>query len=248
GDAGHAYVTGITTGGDFPTTPDTFHTSLSSAGQNAFMTKLRVDGGGLVYSTYLAGNGPGDFGYAIAVGPDGDAYVTGRSGGGLPATAGAPQGTEKGSTDAFIARLDVPTGIDPTTTTTTTTPGTTTTIFSTTSVPTTTLAGRTTTSTTLACRSARCTLEELPQSPACVGQSIPATVSAKLAQTAALLDQAASADAKHARKLLKRAKKALKAASAKAARAAKGKHPQISPACANALRSGVAGVISRLGT
>jgi hypothetical protein len=245
GDAGHAYVTGITNGGDFPTTADAFQSSLHSAvGQNAFVTKLRVDGGGLVYSTYLGGAG-NDFGYAIAVGPDGSAYVTGRSSGGFPITNGALQTTEKGSTDAFVARLDVPTGIDPTTTTTFS--PTTTTDFSTTSVPTTTLAGGATTTTTVPCRSARCTLAALPQSPACAGRPVPATVTAKLAQAATLIDQAASSPGKQARKLLKHAKKLLKQAATKATRASKGKHPQISPACANALRSGVAGVLGGLG-
>src|SRR5262249_10273336 len=155
GDAGHAYVTGITNGGDFPTTADAYQSSLRSAGQNAFVTKLRVDGDGLVYSTYLGGNGAGDFGYAIAVGPDGSAYVTGRSSGGFPITNGAPQTTEKGSTDAFVARLEVPTGTDPTTTTTFS--ATTTTFSSSTSFPTTTLAGGSTTTTTVPCATAHCT-------------------------------------------------------------------------------------------
>ena len=243
GDEGHAYVTGITNSGDFPTTADALQTSLLSAGQNAFVTKLRVDGGGLVYSTYLGGNGAGDFGYAIAVGTDGAAYVTGRTSGSFPVTAGAAQTSEKGSTDAFVAKVDVPTGIDPTTTTTSVPTTTTVSVSSTT----TTLVGGSTTTTTLRCTTARCTLAELPQTPACVGQSIPASVTTKLAKAATSIDQAATRPAKQARKLLKRAKKALKQAAAKAARASKGRHPNISPACGNALRGSVAGVIGGLG-
>src|SRR5262249_5245094 len=160
---------------------------------------------------------------------------------GFPVTNGAAQKTESGSTDAFVARLTVPTGTDPTTTTTTVLSSSTT--SSTTSSPTTTLAGGSTTTTTAPCRSARCTLGALPQTPACAGQAIPASVTGKLAQAAALLDQAAASPGKQARKLLKKAKKALKQAGAKATRASKGRHPQISPACANALRGGVSRVL-----
>jgi hypothetical protein len=233
-------VTGITNSGDFPTTPDAYQSSLRSAGQNAFVTKLRVDGGGLVYSTYLSGNGPSDFGYAIAVDGAGDAYVAGRSSGGFPITAGAFQATEKGSTDVFIAKLSVPTGIDPTTTSTTI-------VTTTSSTATTTVRGHTTTTSTLPCTSARCALSALPQSPACAGQTIPPTVTAKLGKAETLIDQAASSPAKLAKKLLKRAKKALKQATTKATRATKGRHPQLSPACADAIRSGLAGVVAGLG-
>jgi hypothetical protein len=246
GDAGHAYVTGITNSGDFPTTADAYQSSLRSAGQNAFVTKLRVDGGGLVYSTYLGGNGAGDFGYAIAVDGVGDAYVTGRSSGGFPITVGAFQSTEAGSTDSFVAKLSVPSGVDPTTTSTTTT--TSSTVFSTTSPRvTTTLARVPTTTSTLPCMTARCTLAALPQSPACAGQRIPPTVTAKLAKAESLIEQAASSPAKQAKKLRKRAKSALKQAVTKTTRATKGRHPQLSPACANALRSGLAGVVAGLG-
>jgi hypothetical protein len=241
GDAGHAYVTGITNSGDFPTTADALQTSLLSAGQNAFVTKLRVDGGGLVYSTYLGGNGAGDYGYAIAVGTDGDAYVTGRTSGSFPVTAGAAQTTVAGSTDAFVARLEVPTGIDPTTTTTSV--PTTTSVSSTTS----TLVAGSTTTTTLPCATARCMLAALAQTPACVGQKLPATVTTRLTKAATFIDEATSKPAKQQRKLLKRAKQALKQAETKAARASKGRHPKISPACASALQGGIAGVIGGLG-
>jgi hypothetical protein len=242
GDAGHAYVTGITNSGDFPVTADAYQSGLRSAGWNAFVTKLRVDGGGLVYSTYLGGNGAGDFGYAIAVDAAGDAYVAGRSSGGFPITAGAFDATEAGSTDGFVAKLSVPSGVDPTTSTTSTTG------FSTTSLAaTTTLAGASTTTSTLPCTTARCMLSALPQSPACAGQTIPPTVTAKLTKAESLIDQAASSSAKQAKKLLKRAKKSLKQAATKATRATKGRHPQLSPACANALRSGLASVVAGLG-
>jgi hypothetical protein len=241
GDSGHAYVTGRTNSGDFPTTADALQSSLRSAGWNAFVTKLRADGSGLVYSTYMGGTGanPGDYGFGIAVDAEGSAYVTGLTDSGdFPTTSGAAQTTEAGGSDAFVTKLSVPIGSDPTTTTT---------ISSTTLVPTTTISGASTTTTTLACASARCTLAALPRNPACAGQSIPASVTGKVAHATSLIDQSASSSGKQARKLLKRATKALKQAAAKATRAAKGKHPKLSPACAAALHGGLAGVVAGLG-
>jgi hypothetical protein len=117
-----------------------------------------------------------------------------------------------------------------------------------TSTTTTTIAGpSTTTTTTLPCTSARCVLAALPSTPACAGETIPANVMKKVDQAANLIDQAASSPARRARKLFKRAKTALKQAVAKATRATKGKHPTISPACANALAGVVGGVVAGLG-
>ena len=51
----HAYVTGISSSTDFPVTPGAFQTSFIN--NAVFVTKLSIDGGSLVYSTFLAGNG-----------------------------------------------------------------------------------------------------------------------------------------------------------------------------------------------
>ena len=72
--AGAAYVAGSTSGAEFPRTyaPD----GVADAGAfSAFATKIRPDGSGLAYSVLLPGGESG--GYAIAVGPDGAAYVAG---------------------------------------------------------------------------------------------------------------------------------------------------------------------------
>jgi hypothetical protein len=248
---GHAYVTGRTNAGDFPTTADAFQTSLSSANGNALLTKLRADGSGLVYSTYFGGTSPSDsdFGFGIAVDGDGNAYVTGVTDAiGFPITNGAfqPTGGGGGTTDAFVTKFETPIEIPTSTTLSSTTLGATTTLpgGGTTS---TTIAGRPTTTTTLPCDSARCTLARLPSIPACAGQAIPANVTKKLTQAASFIDQAASRPAKQARKLLKRAKTALKQAATKAAHAAKGKHPKLASPCANALSGAVGGVIVGLG-
>jgi beta-propeller repeat-containing protein len=244
---GHAYVTGRTNSGDFPTTADAYQGSLSAAGGNAVLAKLRADGSGLVYSTYFGGTSAadGDFGFGIAVDGAGNAYVTGVTDAiGFPITAGAFQTTGHGSTEVFATKFSTPTE-GPTTTTTTLTPVSTTTLPG--GATTTTIAGATTTTTTLACRTPRCTLARLPSTPACAGQTLPATVTKKLDQAASLIDQAASSPAKQARRLLKHAKTALKQAAAKATRAAKGKHPKLSPACAHAVTGVVGGVLGGLG-
>lgn len=72
---------------------------------DAFVTKLSVDGGNLVYSTYLGGSG-GDYGRGIAVDSSGSAYVTGTtSSTDFPTTTGAFQTIHGGLEDAFISKL-----------------------------------------------------------------------------------------------------------------------------------------------
>jgi probable HAF family extracellular repeat protein len=105
---GNVYVTGETIGSPFPTTPGAYQTSFSGGG-DAFVTKLNPAGNALVYSTYLGGPGT-DFGHAIAVDATGNAYVTGHTSGGFPATSGTVQPLYGGgNADAFVAKLD-PTG------------------------------------------------------------------------------------------------------------------------------------------
>jgi len=82
---------------------------------------------------------------------------------------------------------------------------------------------------------------------ACAGQTIPASVTAKLTQAENLIDQAATSPAEKARKLLKRARKTLKQAEAKAIRATKGKTPKLSSDCAAALKGAADGVVAGLG-
>ncbi len=82
---GSAYITGSTASQDFPTKNAFQPASKASGldGTNAFVTKLSPVGNSLVYSTYLGGTtgpfGSGDFGGAIAVDRDGNAYVTGQA-------------------------------------------------------------------------------------------------------------------------------------------------------------------------
>lgn len=71
---GSAYVTGVTSFSQFPTTAGAFQATSQSGG--AFVTKLDPTGSSLVYSTYLSGRN-GSTGNSIAVDSAGNAYVTG---------------------------------------------------------------------------------------------------------------------------------------------------------------------------
>jgi hypothetical protein len=78
--AGFAYVTGFTTSSDFPTTAGTLQTTPKNTKGTVFVTKLSKDGTSLVYSTFLGGTGTlGEAAHAIAVDPQGDAYIIGST-------------------------------------------------------------------------------------------------------------------------------------------------------------------------
>ena len=74
---GFAYVTGTINGRFFPVV-NAFQDS-PPGGRDVFVSKISQDGNSFSYSTYLGGN-QNDEGNAIAVGPGGDAHVTGRTG------------------------------------------------------------------------------------------------------------------------------------------------------------------------
>jgi hypothetical protein len=112
--AGHAYVTGIASSTDFPTTPGAFQTTQPNPVGVAFVTELTPDGSGLVYSTYLGGSGDGnprggeDTGLSVALDAAGDAYVTGTAfSTDFPTTPGAFQTSigHAGSQSVFVSEL-----------------------------------------------------------------------------------------------------------------------------------------------
>jgi hypothetical protein len=114
-DSGSAYVTGYTGSSDFPITPGALDSS--PAGYDAFITKLLPDGSGLAYSTFFGGGGV-DEARGIAVGADGDAYITGRTDSVIPTTPGAfdrtyqpaqfcdPEWDFGDAVNAFVTRID----------------------------------------------------------------------------------------------------------------------------------------------
>lgn len=103
---GYAYVVGTTSSTDFPTTNSTapvFQPSLAGS-SDAFVAKLDPTGTTLTYSSYLGGS-DADYGFAIAVGPQGSAYVTGSTSSGDFPIAFAFQGGNGGNSDAFVAKV-----------------------------------------------------------------------------------------------------------------------------------------------
>ena len=90
---GNAYVAGETKSSDFPTVPPPPPCDLcpppSTIPSKGFVLKLNADGSSLGYSRQIGGSGEDRFN-AIALGPDGGAYVTGEtSSRNFPVTPGA---------------------------------------------------------------------------------------------------------------------------------------------------------------
>ncbi len=109
--SGNAYVTGVTTSLEFPTTTSAYQNILGGseagivAGADVFVSKLNPSGASLIYSTYVGGS-TDDVGLGIAIG-SGNAFVTGYAGPDFPITPGAFQETFGGGfRDAFIFKLN----------------------------------------------------------------------------------------------------------------------------------------------
>jgi len=102
---GAAYITGVTTSRDFPTTPTGLQPG-APGGADAFVAKLAPSGDKLEYATYLGGHGF-DAGAAIAVDRTGAAYVTGVTASrDFPTTRGAMQTRMPGSgAQSFVIKL-----------------------------------------------------------------------------------------------------------------------------------------------
>jgi len=101
---GNVYVTGGTFSANFPTTAGASQTANGGSG-DAFMTKVDPSGSVLAYSSYLGGPLP-DGGAGIAVGADGNAYLTGSTWGSFPTSSGAFQTAFGGGfLDAFVTKL-----------------------------------------------------------------------------------------------------------------------------------------------
>ena len=99
--SGNAYVTGETQSTDFPT----LTAYQADQGEiDAFVTELSSSGNSLVYSTYLGGSGT-DCGYGIAVGSNGNAYVTGHTTSSDFPTLNAYDGSANGGDDAFVTKV-----------------------------------------------------------------------------------------------------------------------------------------------
>ena len=100
-DAGNAYVAGYTLSDDFPTL-DGYEESIAG-NYDGFVTKYRSDGQ-IEYSTYLGGE-LDDLIYAIAVDPDGNAFVTGETGSKRFPVSNYYDRKIGGNQDAFVAKI-----------------------------------------------------------------------------------------------------------------------------------------------
>ncbi|MEW6657082.1 MAG: SBBP repeat-containing protein [Thermodesulfobacteriota bacterium] len=100
--SGNAYLTGCTFSDDFPAAGG--YDSYLSGYEDVFVAKFNA-AGAMVYSTYLGGYGT-DEGYGIAVDGSGSAYVTGYTDSSSFPTRNAWQSSRKGSTDAFLTKLN----------------------------------------------------------------------------------------------------------------------------------------------
>ena len=102
---GNAYVTGYTYSYDFPTTLegyDPFHNGL----EDAFVFKLNHDGSDLLYSTYVGGVNT-DYGNAISIDFEGNAYITGETWSeDFPTTVGAFDNSYNGWGDTYVVKLN----------------------------------------------------------------------------------------------------------------------------------------------
>jgi uncharacterized protein (TIGR03437 family) len=111
--AGSAYVTGYTASSNFPIQSPyqaSYQGGPVSGPDDAFATKLNPTGSGVVFSTYLGGNGT-DFAAGIAVDGAGSAYVVGTTTSlnfpiQSPFQPGLP-GTE----DPFVTKLQLPVAV-----------------------------------------------------------------------------------------------------------------------------------------
>ena len=101
----HAYVTGLTQSGDYPTTPGSLQPVFGGA-LDAVVTKLNADGTDVIYSTFLGG-GSIEQGHAIALDFAHNAYVTGEvQSRDFPTTPGAFQTEFGGNRDAFVTKIN----------------------------------------------------------------------------------------------------------------------------------------------
>jgi len=100
----NAYVAGLTESHDFPTTLGAYDRYYNGA-MDAFLAKVNVTGGSLVYSTYFGGGG-NDWALSLKLDSSDNAYVVGATEStNLPTTSDAFDLSLGGESDAYMAKL-----------------------------------------------------------------------------------------------------------------------------------------------
>lgn len=101
--AGNAYVTGNTFSSDFRTVEPFQANNRGSS--DAFISKFNDNGSVLLYSTYLGGS-QGDFGRSIALGPNNEILLAGRTSSTDFNNLNAYQDSNRGNLDAFVSKFN----------------------------------------------------------------------------------------------------------------------------------------------
>lgn len=98
-------VVGTSPSPDFPTTPGVIQPKLKGP-RDSTIVKLKADGSGLVFSTFLGGTGEDDAIMGARLDTDGNIYVAGHTKStDFPVAAGAPQTKAGGLSDCYLAKL-----------------------------------------------------------------------------------------------------------------------------------------------
>ncbi|HEY0866693.1 MAG TPA: SBBP repeat-containing protein, partial [Fimbriimonas sp.] len=97
-----AIVAGVTSSGDFPVR--NAYQGTYGNGQDGFVAKLRPDGAGLVYSTFIGGSSTEEVN-DLAIDDKSRPYITGYTYSTNYPTLNAYQATHSGATDIFVTRL-----------------------------------------------------------------------------------------------------------------------------------------------
>ncbi len=107
---GNRYFVGGSESSDFPTTAGCYQ-ETKGGNSDVVVVKMNPDGSELVYSTFIGGDGT-DVGFAIALDPDNNAYVTGSATSlDFPTTNGCYDSFHNGNRDVFVLKLN-PDGSD----------------------------------------------------------------------------------------------------------------------------------------
>jgi hypothetical protein len=119
--SGNAWVAGQACSSDFPVTESAVQTAklvTNPTAFDAFFSVLNASGSGLLYSTYLGGNGnlnpDGDWANGVALDGSGNAIVGGLTeSSNFPASTGALQTTTTSNGAGFLTKMTIPAGGDP---------------------------------------------------------------------------------------------------------------------------------------